>query len=247
MSPRQKKLATRFRTTVHYALLTLIIGLWVTVVNGKQINVFKLHLVPLAQAIWEDKRGREPEIITIARNAGVSLHKPTHPLLAHSYKEGRLFYVFYNNLENALGPHHYLIQRIRKEERFYSSTAQNPKIKVTYLVEVFKLKNGALKGADQHYGSYGISNYYKREIIKEYEVGFGQINNIASGREWPFQSNILYKEIQDYNPDRTLFDRVKFLQSKKWKLSVAFNRTGWYSIQSPDFGFDAPHTPPRAQ
>ena len=179
-----------------YALLSVIVvvSLWVTATLGKQDAAFVLRLVPLSQGIWEDKRGTEPEIITRARKLGINLQKPSHPLLVHSYKGGNLFYLFYKTVENASAPQHYLIQRIRKEERFYSSaTDWNPKTRITYLVEVFKLQDGTLKKADQHVGSYGISSYYKREIIKEYEIGFGRINNTLSSAEWPFDRNILYK------------------------------------------------------
>jgi hypothetical protein len=141
-----------------------------------------------------DRRGTEPEIIAKAREAGVDLQNPGHPLLAHSYQNGRLFYVFYKTVAGAVGPQEYVLQRIRKEERFYATPSdRRPQRVVTFLVEVFKLRDGALKRADEHYGSYSLNRHYKRETVKDYEIGFGQINRVATGAAWPFEKTVLYK------------------------------------------------------
>lgn len=228
-----------------YAWLIFPVVLWVAVARAQQPATFQLRLVPVQQGMAGDRRGPEPEIVTKARKLGIDMANPSHPLLVHSFKDGRLFHAFYKTVEQAHGPQSYLIQRIRKTERFYATPNDpNPRTQVTFLVEVFKLRDGALKKPDQHYGSYGLSQYHKREIVKEYEVGFGQIPNIAQGAAWPFERNVLYKSIQDYGPDRTLYDRVQFTQSKTWTLHVAFDKTGWYSVRSPEFGFDAPRTLP---
>lgn len=104
MSPLQKQTATSLKVTMRwYTLLALVVSLWVTAANGKQDATFKLRLVPLSQGIWEDKRRTEPEIITKARKLGIDLQNPTHPLLVHSYRRGRLFYLFYKNVDVVRG------------------------------------------------------------------------------------------------------------------------------------------------
>ena len=201
----------------------------------------RLRLVPLSEGIAGEQWRREPKVVTEGRTVGLDLHRPKHPLLAHCCVDGRLFYVFYKTVEDAVGPQQYLIQRIRKTERTYASpTDQTPDVRVTYLVEAFKLRDGALKRADQHYGSFGINDCYRREVVKEYEIGFAEIDGIATGAAWPFARNVLYEPIQEYDPDRSIYDRVKFSASKQWSLRVAFDRDGSYSVESPELGFAAP-------
>jgi hypothetical protein len=201
----------------------------------------RLRLVPVAEGIAGETFRREPRILATGRKAGVDLRRPDHPLLVQCYSGGRLFYVFYKTVEQASGSKRYLIQRIRKIERYYTSPDdQAPEIRETFLVEAFKLHGGALKRADQHFASYGIDGYYKREVVKEYEIGYAEIEGVASGDEWPFGADVLYEPIQDYQEDRTLYDRVKFTDSKHWVLRVAFDRSGSYSVESPELGFAAP-------
>jgi hypothetical protein len=210
-----------------------------TPTNGATFN---LRLVPIKQGISEDREARR---VKQAAELGIDLEHPEHPLLVHSYRNGRLFYVFFKTVEQAEGAQAYLLQRIRKVERFYTSARdRNPKTQVTYLVEAFKLRDVGLKKADEHYASYGLSNWYKRDVVKEYEIGFGEIENIATGDAWPFESRILYKAVQPYGPDRTLYDRVQFTQSKKWTLDVTFDRLGQYSVRSEEFRFNAPSEMP---
>lgn len=212
---------------------------------------FQMQLVPVQVEVdailaleKSGKTSRNP-VMQEAREAGLDLLKPNHALLPHAYRDGKLFYVFYKTTQGAKGSQDYLLQRVRKEERNYASAAdKNPRTVVTYLVEAFKLREGGLKKADQHYGSYSLRNNFRREIIKEYEIGFGEIDGVATGSPWPFARNILYKEIQAYGPKRTLYDQVRFTQSRKWTLSVRFDKAGSYSIRSSEFGFDAPRTLP---
>lgn len=208
---------------------------------------FQMRLVPVQvemdaiQALEKAGKTSKNRVREEAREAGLDLLKPNHPLLPHAYEKGKLFYVFYKTTSEARGPQQYLLQRIRKEEKSYATATDNkPRTVVTYLVEAFKLRDGSLKKADQHYGSYSLGKNFKREVVKEYEIGFGEIEGTATGEPWPFERNVLYKEIQPYRPDRAVFDKVQFTKSRKWTLSVTFDRRGSYSIQSPEFGFDAP-------
>lgn len=200
----------------------------------------RLRLIPVAQGVAE-----EPTIVDAGQAAGVDVHRPCHPLLIHSYTGGRLFYVFYKMVDEAAGSQRYLLQRIHKIERFYASPDdRNPRVQESFLVEAFKLRDGSLKRADQHFGSFGLGNYYRREVVKEYEIGFGEIPGVATGDEWPFRRNILYKALQNYELDRSLYDQVQFTQSKRWTLQVSFDESGSYSVKCPELGFDAPRALP---
>jgi hypothetical protein len=203
-------------------------------------SALRLRLVPVSQGVAD-----EPDIINAGQAAGVDVLQPPHPLLIHAYAGGRLFYVFYKTVEDATGPRQYLLQRIHKTERFYASPDdRNPRVQETYLVEAFKLRDGSLKRADQHFGSFGLGDCYRREVVKEYEIGFGELEGIATGDEWPFRKRVLYHAIHDYDADRSLYDQVHFTQSKRWTLQVSFDQSGSYSVKCPELGFDAPRALP---
>jgi len=200
----------------------------------------RLRLVPVAQGVAE-----EPSIIDAGQAAGIDVRQPAHPLLIHAYAGGRLFYVFYKTVEEAAGPKQYLLQRIHKTERFYASPDdRNPRVQESYLVEAFKLLDGSLKRPDQHFGSFGLGDCYRREVVKEYEIGFGELEGVATGDEWPFRKRFLYQAIHNYDADRSVYDQVKFSQSKRWTLQVSFDQGGSYSVKCPELGFDAPRALP---
>jgi hypothetical protein len=226
----------------HGLLFSVLVGSTLFAATAGAASPFRLRLVPVAQGIAE-----EPEIFDAGQAAGVNVSRPCHPFLIHSYAGGRLFYVFYKTVEEAAGSQKYLLQRIHKTERFYMTPDDhNPRVQESYLVEAFKLRDGSLKRADQHFGSFGLGEYYRREVVKEYEIGFGELPGIATGDEWPFRRNILYKAIQGYDSDRSLYDQVRFTQSKHWTLAVSFDRTGGYCVKCPELGFDAPRALPAA-
>jgi hypothetical protein len=112
-------------------------------------------------------------------------------------------------------------------------------------VEAFRLRGGAFVGSDRHHGSFGLESYHKREIRKEYEIGFGQVDGVAQGKDWPFDPSKRYHKIQNYRAQRGAFDRVKFSQSVKWTLVVTFDRTGKWAVRCAELGFDAPRTMPK--
>lgn len=183
----------------------------------------------------------ETDIYKVARKAGVALESPSHPLLLHRYANGRLFYVFYKIAENAFGDRPYVIQRIRKTERTWASeAATEPSERVTYQVEVFKTFGGALKRPDQHYGSFGLRGNHRREIVKEYEIGFAEIPGVCEGTDWPLDHGILFKYLQRYQEEPGLHDQVDFHASRRWRLDVAFAEDGTYHVRSEELGFDAP-------
>jgi len=202
----------------------------------------RLRLVPVTQGVAD-----EPDVIDAGQAAGIDVRQPAHPLLVHAYTGRRLFYVFYKTVDEAAGPRQYLLQRIRKIERFYASADdRNPRVQESFLVEAFKLQGGSLKRPDQHFGSFGLGDCYRREVVKEYEIGFGELPGIATGDQWPFRRKFLYQAIQNYAADRSLYDQVKFTQSKSWTLQVNFDQSGSYSVKCPELGFDAPRALPAA-
>jgi len=206
-----------------------------------------LRLIHLFDGFREgaDSGGLEKSFIyKQARKAGIDLRAWHEPLLVHSFRNGRLFYVFYKTTENALGDRPYLIQRIRKTERTWANMGEAPTERVTYQVEVFKTLAGALKRADQHFGSFGLGKNARREIIKEYEIGFGEVPGKCAGTTWPYKPNTLFHKLQPYQDKPGDYPRVKFRRARKWKLRVAFDDKGRYAVESPELGFAAPERLP---
>ena len=83
-------------------------------------------------------RIQETDLFKTAKRAGVDLRKARHPLLVATYEKKRLFYVFYKAAEGAFGDRPYVIQRIKKTERTWKDGAEEPDVRTTWQVEVFK-------------------------------------------------------------------------------------------------------------
>jgi hypothetical protein len=189
----------------------------------------------------------DTEIHRIASRAGVDLRAPNHPRMAYRYANGRLFYLFYKTVENAFGDRPYVIQRIRRTERTWASEDdETPEEKTTHQVEVFKLRDDAIKRPDQHHGSFGIHQHYRREVVKEYEVGFGEVPGLCEGTTWPFAPGILFTYLQRYGEEGDVYDRVVFTNALRWTLTASLDRDGRYRVASPELGFDVPGRPPDA-
>lgn len=206
-----------------------------------------LRLVHLRDGLRGDSgRGglKKSAVYKYAQAAGVDLAAWSEPLLVHSLKDGRLFYLFYKTTENAHGDRPYLIQRIRKTERTWPTRDAEPEVRVTYQVEVFKTLAGSLKRADRHFGSFGLKTNARREIIKEYEIGFGEVPGVCEGKQWPYDPGILFHKIQPYGQERGAYDEVRFRTARRWTLRVGFDSRGTYSVASEELGFDAPEKLP---
>ncbi len=179
-----------------------------------------------------------------AKALGLDLAAPQpDPVVGLVRTEARLYYVFYKTVEEAFGQRHYVIQRIKKTERTWVTADAAPEETVTYQVEAFKLLGGQQKRADQHYGSYGIKGRYRREIVKEYEIGFGEVKGLCEGADWPFDRGILFKYLDDYGPERETFDAVRFERSVTWTLTVSLDAEGGYAVRAPELGIDLPASP----
>ncbi len=233
-------------------LCALALPLLVTPVAAKDALLTKpqLRMVHVRDGMRGVTPGRKLEnlakasIYKTAKKAGVDLRAATHPLLVQQYKNGRLFYVFYKTVEGATGKRNYIIQRIKRTERNWAENARDPEIKVTYQVEVFKTFAGALRRADQHHGSYGIHDNEKREIVKEYTIGFAEIPGVCEGEAWPFDKSRDFKMLQPYQEKTGIHDKVGFLSKQDWTLRVSLHADGAYQVASPELGFDAPKQMP---
>ncbi len=205
-----------------------------------------LRLVPVLDGLRNDAPGDDLARLgetTIAKEAakvGLDLQHPSHPLVVARYDKGRLFYVFYKVTEEAFGPRPWVLQRIRKVERTWATADAPPQEKVTWQVEAFKTQAGELKGTDQHFGSFALRDAHRREIVKEYEIGFGEIPGTAAGPAWPFAADRLFHMLQAYGEQPGLHEQVKFTRSQRWTLTASFGKDGTWSLASPELGLDLP-------
>lgn len=209
----------------------------------------QLRLVPLLDGLLEDTKGDVAAIATSdvgkeAAKVGLDLAKPPNPYAVAAYKEGRLFYVFYKTTEEAFGDRAWVLQRIKKIERTWKTADAEPEEKVTFQVEAFKTIGGSMKGSDQHYGGYSLRGAHRREVVKEYEVGFGEVPGTAAGAAWPFDRKRLFHMLQPYEGDSSLYDRVKFHASRRWTLTATLASDGSHRVHSPDLGIDLPKKQP---
>jgi hypothetical protein len=183
----------------------------------------------------------ETEVGRLAVKDGVDLLDAADPLLVAKRRGDRVFYVFWKTTANAFADRTYLIQRIKKIERRWAKAGEEkPEEKVTYQVEVFKVLGGRLKRPDQHHGSFGLAGAERREIVKEYEIGFGEIPGVCEGTVWPFEETSLFRLVQPYQEEVGVHPAVKFQAARRWTLTVAFERQGAWRVASPELGFDAP-------
>lgn len=204
-----------------------------------------LRLVPLLDGLRAEApdgdltRIAENRIGKEAAKVGLDLQKLAHPYVVHDLRRGRLFYLFYKNVENAFGDRPYVIQRIKKTERTWAPGAAVPAVKVTWLVEAFKTTGGQLKGgSDQHFGSFGLGDAVRREIDKECEIGFGEIPGLCAGPEWPLDPKKLAVVLQAYQADAGVYDRVQFARSRQWRLLASFGKDGSSAVLCPELGID---------
>jgi hypothetical protein len=207
-----------------------------------------LRLLPIAEGLRDvlnpggdesDLKGMEP--YRRARKLGVDLlDLEGEPVVIHGMRNGSLFYLFYKQLERAYGPRVWVVQRIKRTERNWTRLDAEPETKVTFQVEAFKLFGGQQKRGDQHHGGYGIRAYARREIVKEYEIGFADIRGHAEGKAWPWPKTRLFEYVYPYGPEREIHDAVEFTRSLRWSLRVELDAKGRYRVHAPELGIDVP-------
>lgn len=211
---------------------------------------FSFRLVPIVQGNREssfgddEARWLQTPVAKAAAVCGVDVRMPEHPLVVHSYKKQRLFYLFYNTIDNARDEKAYVIQRIKRTIKdFANADDRDPKLTVTHLVEVMKIKNFSFR-PDQHFGNFGLGTSHRREIVKECEIGFGEVQGKAEGNAWPFDPKRLYEVVQPQAEEPGLYDKVEYSRSRTWKITAWFDRDGNYGVHSPEMGIDAPNQLP---
>lgn len=218
------------------------------VVFGQQkAPPLRLRMVPISHGLaYNAKNGdyKQTKIYELAKTYSVNLSRPSHPLIAHRLQDQRLFSVFYTTLDNALGDRPYVIQRVKKTETFVDLEGNPRTPHVKYLVEVFKTNAGAIKGLDQHYGGHALGRNQSREIVKELEIGYGEIPNFCEGKTWPFEQGKLYKLLQNYGGDESMYESVRFHKSIKWTIRASLDKDGNYQVSSPELKFDLPEKKP---
>ena len=229
--------------------LCLLAGLCASSLCAQSVD---LRLVPLRDGLRQEAPGHdlarlaECEAAKEAAKVGFDLAAPTHPLFASAFRDGRLFYLFFKVTENAFGKRAWIVQRIKKTERTWATADAAPQETVSWQVEAFKTLAGSVKGLDEHLGSFALRGAARREVKKEYEIGFATVPGVADGATWPFDDTMLYHVLQPYGEARELYDRVAFQSSRRWTLAVALAQDGSWSVRAPDLGIDAPKQLPDA-
>jgi len=137
----------------------------------------------------------------------------------------------------------YLIQRAKRTTINHAFNGEST-TQVAYLVEALKTIEGRSKRPDQHFGSFSLQGYERREIIKEFDVGIGEIPGIAEGDEWPFEPGKLFYRIQSYGENADRFGQVTFRDSVHWTIRVSFDRHGNYELRCPELGIKLVRTLP---
>ena len=212
---------------------------------------YRVRLLPIAEGLRDGARNlpeqdpRKTEIYLTAAQYGVDLTKYRDKLVSHKCADGKLFSLYYTRLDNAFGDRPYVIQRLKMTKRSFDQKGKELPQETTYLVEAFKTKAGTIKGIDQHHGGYSLGNLGRREIVKELEIGYGEIPDICEGERWPFPAGHLYKKLLDYDEDPSMYEAVRFTNSVKYSLRVAFDDQDNYTIESPELEFKLPEQSPR--
>jgi hypothetical protein len=197
-------------------------------------------LIPMNQALLHAPSARKILTQESARASGPDFSEGSVlPNAVAALGNGHLFYGLFNTFNDPESARAYAIQRIRKTVRNYRFNGDpRPAVSVQYLVEVFKMRGGVLKREDLHHGTYPMSGFFKREVLKELEVGTGEVPAQATGDAWPFEPTVLYRLLQDYSNTSALYDSVRFDRSVSWKIEARFRSDGQYEVISPELGVD---------
>ena len=199
----------------------------------------------------DPERFRQTGVYKAAQVCGASIAPPDNPFVVCTFKNRRMFYLFYNvvtrvpALQNQ-SDEPYLIQTVKRTITDYPPNGK-PISRVSYLVEAIKTRQGVSKKPDQHFGNFGIYKFERRKIVKEFVVGTGSIQGIATSGKWPFDPGILYKSIQSYQADPGHYEKCCFTNTKKWTLVVEFDRYGNHSMKSDELGIEIMFRVPEAE
>jgi hypothetical protein len=202
-----------------------------------------LRLVSLPAGFRISAFGNDPEkavktqLYKDAKAAGIDLLEGPDPALEVAFTKGRLFHLFYNMAESDDQQCTFMVQRVHKRVINYETLEDpDPETIDTYSVEAIKCVAGKLKKPDQHSGSYSLGKQAKRVIEKTLEVGVPVATYANNQGKWPYDANILFKQITKDTPDRAAYDEVEFKSAAKWTIRVSFGMGGNYSVTSPELG-----------
>jgi hypothetical protein len=206
---------------------------------------FQLTLVPLRQGY--ESEASQDSYRKFLKN-GLNLQEWIDANVVADYRNKKLLQLFYTTVTDPSGGQRPLIQRSKRTIKEYRSASDTrPAITTDYMVEVFKTKNGKMKRPDRHHGIFPLGKWYRREIVKELEIGHGEIRGGMSGQEWPFGGKTLYRQLQPYSPKPDLYEAVLFSQSKRWTIDVRLNGHGAFSVSAPELDIMVDSPPKRSK
>jgi hypothetical protein len=186
-------------------------------------NPAKVFEEPVFQ--WHEKR---------ARNAGIDLKEKMDQLSVAGYKDNSFFFLFYNFLTAAGCPNSYVIQKVRLTKLYYDFLGDVYKKQEQYLVEAFALNfKKETKRASEHWKEYSLGKFSRRKIEIDLDIGCGTIPQALEGKAWPYTQNPLYYRVQDYSEGPGLYDKVEFVFSSHYRITMEFDRDGKYSLELP--------------
>jgi hypothetical protein len=201
-----------------------------------------VSLVPLSEALTQAPNARALLAGESSQVGGPDFSAGATTVLSDAvaaFGKGSFFYALFDTFKDTESSRLYAIQRVRKTTRGYRSASDTrPLTSVEYLVEIFKLRDGEFKRADMHHGTYPMGGFYKREVLKELEIGIGEIPGTATGDAWPFDPATLYKLVQDYSVKREIYDSVHFDRSTSWMIDATFGSDGRHELQVPALQVD---------
>lgn len=191
---------------------------------------------------WKDPLWfRDAPLYANAKKMGIDAVSPNHPLVAHGFKDGQLFYLFYTMLEEAFGGP-CLVQRIKRTAKDYSSLEDaNPKTTITYKIEVDKTETSLTRHAE----FLSLGQLAKREITMEFEVGFLELEHVPEDPGWRHIPERYPKLVHDWDADSRVYRGIRFIHSIKWTLRISFDRDGNYSVTIPQVDMEAPRKLPK--
>lgn len=170
-----------------------------------------------------------------AAKAGLDLAAEADRYIAKGYANDRAFILFYNHAAAPRCRRDYLIQRVVLTKQ--RDVGEGRLItEQSYLVEAMKLNaDKRTKKPDEHRKGYSRGEARRRTLTAEYEIGCGEVRGVAQGDAWPFESNKLYRLIQNYQGPADLYNDVRFDFSRVYRFEMQFDDAGRHSIVAPDF------------
>lgn len=209
-----------------------------------------LRLVPLLDGLRTDGRldattnspfGKE------AAKLGIDLSQPKHPMVLAELANGRLVQAFCSVTENAFGDRAWLVQRTRKIDRRWTKPEGPPVESFAWEVRVLKTQAGTAKTIAKHVAIVGPRDAVRRELVQEFEVGYGAIDGVTKDTAWPFDEKSSTETVQPFADQPGAFDKVKFTRSRTWTLTTSIAKDGGWTLQAPELGIDLPKSPPPAE